>query len=126
LKEYVDKCQQIIQKYGWMVQGIGGGPATNTWAYTVGLTGTSRELVIVGMDLGLAQRILNDAAKHKDMIIPDSLVDVGWSVQFLVQEVSSRPLSMVRILYDQFADTALQLIWPDASGSYNKSQQVIP
>jgi Domain of unknown function (DUF4262) len=63
--DYLVHLQDLIGRYGWAVQGVERDRIHPPWAYTVGLTrhGTP-ELVVTGLPLGRATRLLNDVASH--------------------------------------------------------------
>jgi hypothetical protein len=55
----------LIGTYGWAVQGVERHGAHPPWAYTVGLTAHRQpELVVTGMGLTRATRVLNGVAAH--------------------------------------------------------------
>src|SRR6516162_8184963 len=62
-RDYAEHMQQLIAAYGWAVQGVERDGIHPPWAYTVGLTGHRRpELVVTGMGLARATKVLNDVA----------------------------------------------------------------
>jgi hypothetical protein len=61
----LEHMRDLIACYGWAVQGIERDRVHPPWAYTVGLTSNGRpELVVTGLPLGRATRLLNDVASH--------------------------------------------------------------
>jgi hypothetical protein len=63
--EYLEHLRDVIADYGWTVQGVERDRNRPPWAYTVGLTGSGRpELVVTGLPLSRATRLLNDVASH--------------------------------------------------------------
>ena len=63
--DYNDFLRGLINIRGWAVQGVERDGTRPPWAYTVGLTPHRRpELVITGMGLTRATRVLNDVAEH--------------------------------------------------------------
>jgi hypothetical protein len=57
--------RDLIARHGWAVQGVGRDRLHPPWAYTVGLTPHGRpELVVTGLPLARATRLLNDVASH--------------------------------------------------------------
>jgi hypothetical protein len=64
-QDYQDHLRLLIARYGWAVQGVEREGAHPPWAYTVGLTARRRpELVVTGMGLVRATRVLNGVAAH--------------------------------------------------------------
>ena len=63
--DYQDHLRQLIDTFGWAVQGVERDGIHPPWAYTVGLTPHRRpELVITGMGLTRATQVLNGVAAH--------------------------------------------------------------
>jgi hypothetical protein len=63
--DYLEQLRDLIARYGWAVQGVERDRIHPPWAYTVGLTPNGRpELVVTGLPLGRATRLLNDVASH--------------------------------------------------------------
>ncbi len=63
--DYLTHMRDLIACHGWAVQGVERDGIHPAWAYTVGLTPAGRpELVVTGMSLGRATRLLNDVASH--------------------------------------------------------------
>ena len=63
--DYQDHLRQLIDTFGWAVQGVERDGAHPPWAYTVGLTPRRQpELVITGMGLTRATQVLNGVAAH--------------------------------------------------------------
>jgi len=63
--DYLDYIRGVISRSGWAVQGVKRDKVHPPWAYTVGLTPHRRpELVVTGMPLADATRLLNDVAAH--------------------------------------------------------------
>jgi Domain of unknown function (DUF4262) len=127
LEIYLKKSQDIVDRYGWMIQGVGTNPF---WAYTVGMNQKNiSELVIVGLPPKMSKDVLNDAAAlHvKRQFSPGETVDVGWSVRMLTRQIDSKSMNVARILGgDLFQATALQLLWPDKDGVFDVKRQTIP
>jgi len=62
---YQDHLRSLIARHGWAVQGVERDGIHPPWAYTVGLTPRRRpELVITGIGLTRATRVLNGVAAH--------------------------------------------------------------
>jgi hypothetical protein len=63
--DYIDYMCDLIDRFGWAVQGIERDGVHPPWAYTVGLTLHERpELVITGLSLRRSARLLNEMAAH--------------------------------------------------------------
>jgi len=63
--DYLNHLRDIIDVHGWAVQGVQRSRTRPPWAYTVGLTLHGRpELVVTGMPVTRAARLLNDVAAH--------------------------------------------------------------
>ena len=64
-RDYTDHMRRLITAHGWAVQGVERDGIHPPWAYTVGLTAHRRpELVITGMGLTRATKVLNGVASH--------------------------------------------------------------
>lgn len=65
LGEYLAHVRDIIEDYGWFVQGVSRDGPHPPWSYTVGLTEAGRpELVVTGLGLNRAHDLLNMVAAH--------------------------------------------------------------
>lgn len=63
--DYLDHLRDMIGGHGWAVQGVERDRIHPPWAYTVGLTPRGRpELVVTGLPVSRASRLLNDVAAH--------------------------------------------------------------
>ncbi len=63
--DYLDHVRDLMDRYGWAVQGVERDRIRPPWAYTVGLTSLGRpELVVTGLSISRAGRLLNDVAAH--------------------------------------------------------------
>jgi hypothetical protein len=64
-QDYLGHLRDSVDRYGWAVQGVGRDRIHPPWAYTVGLTPHGRpELVVTGLPLDRAARLLNGVAAH--------------------------------------------------------------
>lgn len=64
-RDYQDHLRQLINVFGWAVQGVERDGIHPPWAYTVGLTAYQRpELVVTGMPVSRATGVLNGVAAH--------------------------------------------------------------
>lgn len=63
--DYLDYVRGVIAEHGWAVQGVERDRIHPPWAYTVGLTAHGEpELVVTGMPLRRAARLIHDVAGH--------------------------------------------------------------
>jgi Domain of unknown function (DUF4262) len=63
--DYLGHMRDLIGRYGWAVQSVERDRVHPPWAYTVGLTPRGRpELVVTGLPVARAARLLNDVAAH--------------------------------------------------------------
>lgn len=129
LNEYMNRIKAIIQKHGWMVQGVfsseGEEPAH---CYTIGLTDAGLpELVVSGnMAHQTAMQILNAAAKQHlaKEIMPGDVVNDIANLPFRARAVDD--LAPLQQALNYFRDPhnrlgrvrAIQLIWQDTKGAY--------
>ncbi len=64
-RDYEEHLKEVIDAYGWAVQGVEREGRHPPWAYTVGLTRYRKpELVVTGMGLTRAAGVLNDVGAH--------------------------------------------------------------
>jgi Domain of unknown function (DUF4262) len=64
-RDYQAHMRRLINTFGWVVQGVERDGVHPPWAYTVGLTARRRpELVVTGMGLTRATKVLNGMAAH--------------------------------------------------------------
>ena len=64
-RDYQDHLRQLINVFGWAVQGVERDGIHPPWAYTVGLTAYQRpELLVTGMPVSRATGVLNGVAAH--------------------------------------------------------------
>jgi hypothetical protein len=63
--DYLDFLRDKITRFGWAVQGVERDRIHPPWGYTVGLTPRGHpELVVTGLPVVRAARLLNDVAGH--------------------------------------------------------------
>ena len=63
--DYLEYMRALIDHHGWTVQGVEHDRIHPPWAYTVGLTPHGKpEIVVTGLPLGRATRLLNSVAGH--------------------------------------------------------------
>jgi hypothetical protein len=64
-EDYLNHLRGLIDAHGWAVQGVERDRIHPPWAYTAGLTAHGRpELVVTGMPVRRAGRLLNEVAAH--------------------------------------------------------------
>jgi Domain of unknown function (DUF4262) len=64
-RDYHEHMRWLINRFGWVVQGVEREGMRPPWAYTIGLTGRRRpELVVTGIGLNQAIEMLNGMAAH--------------------------------------------------------------
>lgn len=124
--QYDRQCEELIQRFGWMVQGVGAGEGEPTFSYTVGLHQKHRpEVIVFGLPLQVAQPILNDVAGRVSHIGDGTrLNDVlsGYPVEFVEVIDGTGHLTMANRLARQHGFPtpvpALQLCWPDPDSRF--------
>ncbi|WP_024794114.1 DUF4262 domain-containing protein [Tomitella biformata] len=120
LQDMLDK----IAKHGWAVQGVFGDAETEAapFAYTVGLTAKRLpELVIYGLDVGLAGNIVNSAATQ---MIERGEFAAGQEVGRLIKRFDMVAIEVLlpidlRVAAQIYGQVrAIQLVWPDKEGRF--------
>jgi hypothetical protein len=71
-----------IDRVGWALQGVDAGSPGRSWAYTIGLIESydHPELIVTGVDLAVAERMLNTMSKQVargDRYEPGEVVEFG-------------------------------------------------
>jgi hypothetical protein len=131
------KVARNVDEYGWAVQGVfppsGSGPWTPPFAYTVGLMKTldgHPELMIVGLDPGTMQRLLNEVASRAQKLRRpvelgrryDDILNGGLPAEFVrVSEENVATFTGMAARYYRLNGgpervEALQMVWPDPAG----------
>jgi len=63
--DYLEHLRSMVSWHGWAIQGVERDGIHPPWAYTVGLTRMGKpELVVTGMPITRAARLLNEMAEH--------------------------------------------------------------
>ncbi|GAA4554276.1 DUF4262 domain-containing protein [Amycolatopsis samaneae] len=63
--DYLRQVRDVIDRLGWMVQGVSAAAGSPPWAYTIGLMEKGLpELVVTGLPLVLAAGLLNTISRH--------------------------------------------------------------
>ncbi len=129
IDEYWLKLCDIVEKQGWMVQGVLGTEKTPSYSYTVGLSKYNLpEIMSIGLPHNVAQVIMNDAVK---MLIEGKIttepqkpieglanVPVGFR-----HDSETNALQMLARMSDRWASSrgierpkVIQLVYADESG----------
>lgn len=122
LRSYGVKVREIIDRVGWMVQGVFG-EGEPPFAYTVGLTEKQMpELYIFGLPPEVAARTLNDAAQQMldrgEPFVDDEVVEKVLTIPLVARAASSlEDVGVARRFYGHDIDL-VQLVWPDPEGRY--------
>lgn len=121
--DYLDQMRQTIARCGWAVQGVERDRIHPPWAYTVGRTAHRRpELVVTGMALGRATRLLNDVAAHvlhAQAPLPGEQIPLRGGPTVEIVELPE-PTAHLETALDLYGTglRALQLVWADDRGSW--------
>lgn len=122
---YQGKIAGIIAEHGWMIQGVGGGPDSPTFSYTIGLTEFGHpELLMVGLDPRTAQSLLNTmGATVKNLgraYSPgDRVAEVIAGFDVLLRgPIDPVKAQLIQALNMYGEIDALQVLWPDAEGRF--------
>lgn len=125
MDEHLAKVRANILKYGWHVTGV---LDKEPFAYTVGLTRFEDhpELVMTSLDPRQAQGLLNllgQQVQAGHRLRPGLLHAEQSPIQDFdcwlipVDDWESHPLAVAHAIYSRRI-TALQVVWPDASGLF--------
>lgn len=123
------RVQADIDRYGWHVGKIPGDDRAPSWAFTIGLFASFQqpELVVFGLDLETAHRLLNQAGllvKRNRGGFEDGRLASGiledHSVAFRRIAPRWHPvfLGNVAWFYEEDDTPALQCFWPDPTGRH--------
>lgn len=121
--DYLDHLRSLIGRHGWAVQGVERERMRPPWAYTMGLTAAGKpELVVTGMPLTRAARLLNQVAAHVYHAAPpvpgeQVVLEDGPVLEIVELAVPSAHLTMAVELYGP-ALQALQLVHADDRGHW--------
>ncbi|MGH3673906.1 MAG: DUF4262 domain-containing protein [Pseudonocardiaceae bacterium] len=122
-QDQLDHMRRLMIRHGWAVQGVEGDKIHPPWAYTLGLTQCALpELVVTGLPLGRATRLLNGVAAHMVHAEPPAPGERIPLVDGPLIEIVELPHP------DAHLDTAvaffgrdlrvLQLVWADDRGGW--------
>ena len=122
-EDYLGYMKALIRDHGWAVQAVEPDRVHPPYAYTVGLTQRGKpEIVVTGMRIQRAVRLLNDVAAHLlHAALPDpgeqvQLVD-GPLIEFVTVEVPTAHLIVACELYGPGV-RALQIVHADDRGHW--------
>lgn len=122
----ISRCQQIIERHGWMSNGVADHPF---WAYTVGMSSRAlRELVVVGLSPESSHTVLDAVVRRHLMeeIVPGASVDTGFGYKLETRLVSAENMHLVSAVYgDRAYSTAIQIIWPEP-GMASQDSEFVP
>ena len=116
-----DVVLPTIERYGWMVQAVGGDRLHAPFAYTVGLTEAGLpELLVTGLSQVRAATLLNRAGEHWLHVDLEpgggvQLVVAGIRVEVVDLPTPSAHLFVADELYGEDV-RAQQLVWADTRG----------
>jgi Domain of unknown function (DUF4262) len=121
--DYQDHLQGVIDESGWAIQAVERDKIRPPWAYTVGLTRFRQpELVITGMPVTQAARILNITAGHLTHAkAPAPGTQVTFAGGPLVEFVQvARPWAHLHVAVGFYGESirALQLVHADDRGHW--------
>ena len=120
---YLQRLRDGVAERGWMVQGIESDGSYPPWAYTIGLSGYDLpELVVTGLPVEAAARLLNDsAARILDSSPPAAGERVSLPGGTLIEVVAlAEPSVHLVFAADLYGPEirALQLVYTDACGRW--------
>ncbi len=125
LEAYIAECMKVIERYGWLCQGVfptadSPGPR---FTYTVGLTRWNHpELILFGVSHDVAQGMLNDLGGR---VRDGAVLEVGQQLDDLIVGLPARLVQvddttehfgMARRLYPVVR--GLQVVWTDTTGRF--------
>jgi hypothetical protein len=121
--DYLDYMRELMACCGWAVQGVEREGIHPPWAYTVGLTLAGRpELVVTGMPMRRAARLLNEQAEHMlhaGLPAPGEPVELIGGPVIQVVEVAE-PTAHLNIAVEIFGSQiqAMQVVHADDRGHW--------
>jgi hypothetical protein len=126
--DYTEHMRRLIGTFGWVVQGVERDGVHPPWAYTVGLTGRRQpELVITGMSLTRATRMLNGVAAHVlHADVPEPGTQVALPDGPLVEVIKvAEPWAHLSLAVEFYGSRirALQLVHADKRGRWPWDRQ---
>jgi hypothetical protein len=122
-QDFLVMCLGMIERYGWMLQGVEADGRFGPWAYTVGLTRCGRpELVVTGCSLERAGQILNSYGAHlhhAPVPRPGERLELYPDVLAEVVEVPV-PFAHLKLAVELYGPEvrALQLVTADDAGRW--------
>ena len=120
--QVLEDLRRVIDRFGWAVLHGGGAPGEPRYSHTAGLTAFGHpEVIVVGLPFEAGETYLNlvgeavrAGAAFGPGVVTTALTDADSPVVFLAVEDTAR-LAVVEQLYGSV--DALQLVWPDSTGT---------
>lgn len=121
--DYLDYLSGLIEEFGWAVLGVERDRIHPPWAYTVGLTPHGRpELVVTGLPLRRATKLLNEVAAHTMHAAPPSPGEqIAWRGGPFIEIVKVAEPSAHLVMAVEFYGPglrALQVVHADDRGHW--------
>jgi hypothetical protein len=127
MDDYLLKVKKTVREHGWVAQGVFPNSAEDGlgFIYTVGLTVAGLpELIISGLFTEQGQDLVNSAAKlhlEREFTPGDTITEMA-NVPFRVIDAPNAEIGVAVRMYGAKA-RALQLVWPEADGSFPSVDQ---
>ena len=122
-RDYLDHMLEMINQFGWAVQGVERDRDRPPYVYTVGLTGYRRpEFLVTGMPIARATGLVNDMAHHAMHAAPpvpgEQIPLVGGPLVEIVKV--AEPSAHMDVATQFFGDKlrALQVVHADDRGHW--------
>jgi len=121
--DYLEYLSGLIEKFGWAVLGVERDRIHPPWAYTVGLTPHGRpELVVTGLPLRRATKLLNEVAAHTmHAALPSPGEQIAWRGGPFIEIVKVAEPSAHLVMAVEFYGPglrALQVVHADDRGHW--------
>ncbi len=122
-QDHLDHMRGLMIRHGWAVQGVEGDKIHPPWADTLGLTECGLpELVVTGLPLGRATRLLNGVAAHIVHAEPpapgERIPLVGGPLIEIVELPHPDAHLDTAVAFFGRDFRALQLVWADDRGGW--------
>jgi len=121
--DYLEYLSGLIEEFGWAVLGVERDRIHPPWAYTVGLTPHGRpELVVTGLPLRRATKLLNEVAAHTmHAALPSPSEQIAWRGGPFIEIVKVAEPSAHLVMAAEFYGPglrALQVVHADDRGHW--------